>query len=140
MPVPLHIIFRSVRDVLQRVDHFSTQGSLLASLLLGKLLLKRSYSYQKYVSVGMITAGIVICTLATQPKDHGYSYHDTAGKYYFEWLIGKGTSAKNVSNSIFVQALPCSPLHLSRLRTWASRRNVSTRSTASTRVKHSSTW
>jgi UDP-xylose/UDP-N-acetylglucosamine transporter B4 len=67
VPVPLHIIFRSVE--LYNVSLFSTlyhvQGSLLASLLLGVLLMGRTYSMQKYASVILITFGIIVCTLAT---------------------------------------------------------------------------
>lgn len=41
------------------------QGSLLASLILSKLLQNKKYSVKKYISVLMITIGIIICTLAT---------------------------------------------------------------------------
>lgn len=51
VPVPLHIIFRS--------------GSLLASLLLGKLILRKAYPPRKYVAVLLVTVGIIICTLAS---------------------------------------------------------------------------
>ncbi|CAG2108221.1 unnamed protein product, partial [Medioppia subpectinata] len=49
--VPLHIIFRS--------------GSLMANMLLGILILKRQYSACKYMSVGLITVGIIMATLAS---------------------------------------------------------------------------
>ncbi|XP_003375703.1 UDP-N-acetylglucosamine transporter slc35b4 [Trichinella spiralis] len=51
IPVPLHIIFRS--------------GSLMTNLLLGVWILNKRYSWVKYISVLMITAGIMICTSAT---------------------------------------------------------------------------
>ncbi|CAN7941711.1 unnamed protein product [Ixodes pacificus] len=49
--MPLHMIFKS--------------GSLIATMLLGIILLKRRYSLSKYVAVLMITAGIVACTMAS---------------------------------------------------------------------------
>ncbi|XP_066143488.1 UDP-xylose and UDP-N-acetylglucosamine transporter-like [Euwallacea fornicatus] len=49
IPVPLHFIFRA--------------GSLIANLIMGVLILKKKYTWDKYLSVFMITAGIVICTL-----------------------------------------------------------------------------
>lgn len=42
-----------------------TQGGLIASLVMGVLVLGRQYPVSKYVSVLMITAGTVICTLAS---------------------------------------------------------------------------
>lgn len=50
VPVPLHIIFRS--------------GSLITNLLLGMWILQKRYSFSKYLSVVLVTAGIVVCTLA----------------------------------------------------------------------------
>uniref|UniRef100_A0A914X4M3 UDP-xylose and UDP-N-acetylglucosamine transporter n=1 Tax=Plectus sambesii TaxID=2011161 RepID=A0A914X4M3_9BILA len=78
VPVPLHIIFRS--------------GSLLASLLLGKLILKRTYSLRKYISVFLITVGIIVCTLADSglEKKAAATEHSQADatKHYIEWVIG----------------------------------------------------
>uniref|UniRef100_A0A0N5AP16 UAA transporter n=1 Tax=Syphacia muris TaxID=451379 RepID=A0A0N5AP16_9BILA len=75
VPVPLHIIFRS--------------GSLLASLLMTKLLQRKQYSLRKYVSVIMITIGIVLCTLATSKlQKSDWISSDEAFKHYKEWLIG----------------------------------------------------
>ncbi|ENN76836.1 UDP-xylose and UDP-N-acetylglucosamine transporter [Dendroctonus ponderosae] len=48
IPVPLHFIFRA--------------GSLIANLIMSVLILKKSYTWDKYLSVLMITAGIIICT------------------------------------------------------------------------------
>uniref|UniRef100_A0A1I8IFL4 S35B4 protein n=2 Tax=Macrostomum lignano TaxID=282301 RepID=A0A1I8IFL4_9PLAT len=47
--MPLHMIFRS--------------GSLMANLVLGVLILNKSYPLSKYASVLVITAGIVVCTI-----------------------------------------------------------------------------
>ena len=49
IPMPLHTIFRS--------------GSLVTNMLLGVLIMKKSYSVKKYVSVLLLTIGIFICTL-----------------------------------------------------------------------------
>ncbi|CAH1266323.1 SLC35B4 [Branchiostoma lanceolatum] len=48
IPMPLHMIFRA--------------GSLIANMMLGIILLKKSYKPMKYASVLMITAGIFTCT------------------------------------------------------------------------------
>ncbi|XP_075216895.1 ER GDP-fucose transporter [Lycorma delicatula] len=47
--VPLHMIFRA--------------GSLIANMIMGIIILKKVYTISKYLSVGMITLGIIICTL-----------------------------------------------------------------------------
>ena len=96
VPVPLHIIFRS--------------GSLLTSLLMNRLLLGRQYPLKKYLSVLAITAGIIMCTLATaslekverafnltfdvinwifllQKAEASLSLEE-AQKHYREWTIG----------------------------------------------------
>lgn len=50
--MPLHMIFRS--------------GSLITNLILGILILKRRYTFTKYLSVVMITVGIMICTVVSR--------------------------------------------------------------------------
>lgn len=69
VPVPLHIIFRSVRPFLcrccQGLDWVELKGTLLASMVLGKVILKKSYSRHKYAAVAMVTLGILICTFAS---------------------------------------------------------------------------
>jgi len=47
--MPLHMIFRA--------------GSLIANMVMGIIILKRTYTPSKYISVGLITLGIVICTI-----------------------------------------------------------------------------
>lgn len=49
--MPLHMIFRS--------------GSLITNMIMGIIILKRKYPVSKYVSVGLITAGVIICTFVT---------------------------------------------------------------------------
>lgn len=59
IPMPLHMIFRA--------------GSLIANMMMGIILLGKRYTNTKYVSVLMITAGIIICTImsakAPKPSD-----------------------------------------------------------------------
>ncbi|KAH7725527.1 UAA transporter [Aphelenchoides avenae] len=77
VPVPLHIIFRS--------------GSLLTSLIMNRLLLKREYTTKKYLSVVAITIGIIVCTLATanlEKKADAELSLDAAKKHFNEWIIG----------------------------------------------------
>jgi len=49
IPMPLHMIFRA--------------GSLIANMMMGIVLLGKRYSTTKYISVLMITAGILVCTV-----------------------------------------------------------------------------
>ncbi|XP_068208964.1 UDP-xylose and UDP-N-acetylglucosamine transporter-like [Palaemon carinicauda] len=75
--MPLHMIFRS--------------GGLIANMIMAIIVLKRSYTLIKYLSVAMITLGTVICTFASAE-----SMDDTAGKNeesegvsnFVTWLMG----------------------------------------------------
>lgn len=74
--MPLHMIFRS--------------GSLIASMLLGILILNRRYSMSKYVSVIMISLGVGTCTFESgkyiKHPDEPVSEH---GVYdLFIWTVG----------------------------------------------------
>lgn len=51
IPMPLHMIFRA--------------GSLIANMIMGILILKKKYEFSKYLSVLMITVGIVTCTIVS---------------------------------------------------------------------------
>ncbi|KAI4485621.1 hypothetical protein M0802_012683 [Mischocyttarus mexicanus] len=51
IPMPLHMIFRA--------------GSLIANMIMGIIILKKHYSFSKYLSVFMITFGIAICTIVS---------------------------------------------------------------------------
>jgi solute carrier family 35 (UDP-xylose/UDP-N-acetylglucosamine transporter), member B4 len=51
IPMPLHMIFRS--------------GSLMANMVMGIVILRKSYDLWKHFSVVLITIGIVICTIAS---------------------------------------------------------------------------
>jgi len=49
IPMPLHMIFRA--------------GSLIANMMMGIVMLGKRYTTTKYISVLMITAGILVCTI-----------------------------------------------------------------------------
>lgn len=49
--LPLQMIFRA--------------GSLIANLTLGMIIMKKRYTTGKYISVVLITAGIILCTIAS---------------------------------------------------------------------------
>jgi len=69
IPMPLHMIFRA--------------GSLIANMLMGIVLLGKRYTPTKYVSVMMITAGIVLCTIMSAKAT---STEDGAGEEDMLWL------------------------------------------------------
>jgi len=47
------------------VFNFFFQGSLIANMIMGILILKKKYTVSKYLSVFMITLGISICTIVS---------------------------------------------------------------------------
>ncbi|KAK9723240.1 UAA transporter family [Popillia japonica] len=51
IPVPLHMIFRA--------------GSLIANMVMGIIILKKRYTFAKFLSVVMISVGIAICTIVS---------------------------------------------------------------------------
>lgn len=76
--MPLHMIFRS--------------GSLIANLILGVIIMKKRYKMSKYLSVMMISAGIVLCTLvsAGQPSSNPGASEEEGAAEFARWLIGIG--------------------------------------------------
>lgn len=80
--MPLHMIFRS--------------GSLIANMILGMIIMKKSYSMREYVSIFMISVGICMCTMASanekSPTKNNES-NDTLKNEeefsdFFWWVIG----------------------------------------------------
>ena len=73
--MPLNLIFRS--------------STLMANMVLGIIILKKRYDITKYVSVIMLTAGIILCTfasgmnLAEDPLDDKESFSS-----FFWWVLG----------------------------------------------------
>lgn len=51
------------------------QGSLIANMMLGMIILQRRYTLEKYISVALITIGIITCTIQTS------SQKDLVGKF-----------------------------------------------------------
>lgn len=52
IPMPLLLVFRS--------------GSLIANMIMGHVIMKKRYTFWKYLSASLITIGIIICTLASR--------------------------------------------------------------------------
>ncbi|CAH1393608.1 unnamed protein product [Nezara viridula] len=73
--MPLHMIFRS--------------GSLITNMAMCKFILNKKYTGMKYLSVGLITLGVMICTIVT-----GQEVSGDKGKgidmdnSFFWWSIG----------------------------------------------------
>ncbi|XP_045164066.2 UDP-xylose and UDP-N-acetylglucosamine transporter-like [Mercenaria mercenaria] len=76
IPMTLHIIFRA--------------GSLIASLVLGVLILKRKYPISKHLSVIMITIGICACTWASADS-HEADEGESVEHFVFNYVMGVGT-------------------------------------------------
>lgn len=80
IPMPLHMIFRA--------------GSLIANMVMGILILKKRYDFSKYLSVFMITVGIVICTIASGSNVKDTSNPEAVNKsqsefsVFFWWSVG----------------------------------------------------
>ncbi|CAJ0952473.1 unnamed protein product, partial [Mesorhabditis belari] len=70
LPFPLHIVLRS--------------GSLITSLTLDVFWLKKRYSSRKYISVFLLTTGIITCTLASSQKSKtNQQLHEHFGEMLF---------------------------------------------------------
>lgn len=78
IPMPLHMIFRA--------------GSLIANMIMGIIILNKRYDFSKYLSVFMISAGIVLCTIvsgsdvkSTQTKPET---EESSFSVFFWWTLG----------------------------------------------------
>ncbi|KAG1701197.1 UDP-xylose and UDP-N-acetylglucosamine transporter [Nymphon striatum] len=71
--LPLHMIFRS--------------GSLLANMVLGIVMLKKRYKLSKYISVFMITIGIIVCTIASAKDINNPDEKSQDGDVFTDYLI-----------------------------------------------------
>ncbi|XP_058460237.1 UDP-xylose and UDP-N-acetylglucosamine transporter [Malaya genurostris] len=78
IPMPLHMIFRA--------------GSLIANMIMGIIILRKRYVFSKYLSVGMITAGIVICTIVSGKNVKSTQVNEIveedAMSVFFWWTVG----------------------------------------------------
>lgn len=81
IPMPLHMIFRA--------------GSLIANMIMGIVILKKSYDLAKYASVLMITLGIIVCTIVSGSNVQSTASADliaeeapSAFSVLFWWALG----------------------------------------------------
>ncbi|KAM4873756.1 nucleotide sugar transporter SLC35B4 [Thomomys bottae] len=76
--MPLHMIFRS--------------GSLIASMILGIIILKKRYSIFKYTSIALVSTGIFICTFmsAKQVTSQSTLSENDGFRAFVWWLLGIG--------------------------------------------------
>ncbi|ALC48308.1 Efr [Drosophila busckii] len=69
-------------------------GSLMANMIMGIILLKKSYNLRQYSSVAMITVGIILCTLVSSGDVKDNTHHslkaDSAYSAFFWWTVGIG--------------------------------------------------
>ena len=72
IPMPLHMIFRA--------------GSLMANMLLGVMILGKQYTMSKYLSILMITIGIITCTYSSTASKKSGEGGGVEGRfvYYLE--------------------------------------------------------
>lgn len=78
IPMPLHMIFRA--------------GSLIANMIMGIIILNKRYEFSKYLSVVMITMGIVVCTIVSgsnvQSTQVNQGEEESAFSVFFWWTLG----------------------------------------------------
>ncbi|XP_023811449.1 UDP-xylose and UDP-N-acetylglucosamine transporter isoform X1 [Oryzias latipes] len=98
--MPLHMIFRSVSapesmitfpaPVWVHTSPMSLQGSLIANMILGVIILKKRYSTGKYLSIALVSAGIFICTImsAKQVSASSEGSEEESFSVFVHWLIG----------------------------------------------------
>ncbi|PWN31959.1 UAA transporter [Meira miltonrushii] len=87
VPVPVHIIFRS--------------GGLVVSMLAGYFLRGRRYTPTQIVSVLLVTAGVIISTLATTPESGDDSASASSGPSATTYFAGIGL----LTAALFVSAV-----------------------------------
>lgn len=77
IPMPLHMIFRA--------------GSLIANMIMGIIILNKRYDFSKYLSVFMITVGIVVCTIVSGSNVESTQVNQTEESnfsVFFWWTLG----------------------------------------------------
>ncbi|KAK2716713.1 UDP-xylose and UDP-N-acetylglucosamine transporter-like isoform X1 [Artemia franciscana] len=74
--MPLHMIFRA--------------GSLMANMVMGIIYLNKKYSITQYLSVGMISIGIFLCTIASSQVEPNQIEETPLSKYtdLIWWIAG----------------------------------------------------
>lgn len=77
IPMPLHMIFRA--------------GSLIANMIMGIIILNKRYDFSKYLSVLMITLGIVVCTIVSGSNVESTQVNqaeESSFSVFFWWTMG----------------------------------------------------
>lgn len=77
IPMPLHMIFRA--------------GSLIANMIMGIIILNKRYDFSKYLSVFMISAGIVVCTIVSGKNVESTQVNqveESPATVFFWWTLG----------------------------------------------------
>ncbi len=79
IPMPLHMIFRA--------------GSLIANMVMGIIILNKRYDFSKYLSVLMITFGIIICTIVSgsnveSTQKNLDAVEESSFSVFFWWTVG----------------------------------------------------
>lgn len=90
IPMPLHMIFRS--------------GSLMANMVMGIVILKRSYDIWKYISVVVITLGIIVCTISSGSSLKNKSRESLVASDSFSVLFWWGVGLCLLTVALFVSA------------------------------------
>lgn len=105
IPMPLHMIFRAVSTnhlVIEvtfliwscNVVHLFFQGSLIANMIMGIIILNKKYAFSKYLSVFMISTGIAICTIVSGKEIKSLQQKSveqvptTPWDDFFWWILG----------------------------------------------------
>jgi solute carrier family 35 (UDP-xylose/UDP-N-acetylglucosamine transporter), member B4 len=66
-------------------------GSLIANMIMGIIILKKSYDFSKYLSVFLITMGIVVCTIVSGTKVESTQVNqveESTFSVFFWWTLG----------------------------------------------------
>lgn len=77
IPMPLHMIFRA--------------GSLIANMIMGIIILNKRYDLSKYISVFMISLGIVVCTIVSGSNVESTQVNqveESTFSVFFWWTLG----------------------------------------------------
>lgn len=102
IPMPLHMIFRAVSSRFILIRRYKSlyctvvlfQGSLIANMVMGIIILNKKYTFSKYLSVFMITSGIALCTIVSGKEIKSLQQKNvvqaptTPWDDFFWWVLG----------------------------------------------------
>ncbi len=79
------------------------QGSLVANMVLGMIILKRRYTFRKYFSVLIVTIGLIIVTLASsstpKTKEHPNSSLSNSSSTLNDQIFAEKSSSEAAEQS-----------------------------------------